>query len=586
MTVHTTIDDDLEADIGLTDLSLPPHSPRATARPRLFTRTGSSSGSAQASIGLGRSPSTNGHLTSPSSPNLTEKPLPHDPSLFRRRMSRSKTLPRMPHTAMHRTRLSIDGLVMGPERVASLRRWILGLVTVNFDLEVGPKITSVYPPLCLSNSEAQNIAFSSFPDSSNFEEGSQTHSFRIRPREPVQGEEWDNGTPRPATVDGFIYGFSCFTRTKDASSERGYQQTSIVILTHLAYPALFYTLIFKLAPSFMSHGGPMLEAACHNIASWSDPMPGTRVELGFLGTVIYVEIPEAIETQQSMSTVSPTRRSETDMQLLASICPDDPPPLSQFEAVISHLWSIWECVVLSEPILIFGPSPAMTSAAIWWLRDLLRPIPLSGDFRPFFTIHDADHTALVNPRPPKAGLLLGVTNPFFERACKHWPHVLSLGRQQTTQGKKNGAHAGLVIGPPPGWKSTHKRYTSRDHTVLKQLEQACRGSEQSKRNASEILRQHFTSRTTALLVPLQRYLQTLIPTPNESRSKLTVPARLKPFQDAAFFASLKAHGSPLPFKSSTKQREFYERWLRTPAFGLWLARQEEVVQSVLRGLVT
>ncbi len=44
-------------------------------------------------------------------------------------------------------------------------------------------------------------------------------------------------------------------------------------------------------------------------------MPGTSVELGFLGTVIHVEIPEAIETQQSMSTVSSTRRSETDIQV-------------------------------------------------------------------------------------------------------------------------------------------------------------------------------------------------------------------------------------------------------------------------------
>ncbi|KAI0710037.1 DUF1630-domain-containing protein [Earliella scabrosa] len=482
---------------------------------------------------------------------------------------------------MHRTRLSLDGLAMGPEKVAKLRRWILGLATVNFDLEVGPKITSMWPPLCLSHSEAQNIAFSSFPDSSHFEEGSQTHSFRIRPREPVEGEEWLSGAPRPTTVDGFIYGFSCFTRTKDDSSKRGYQQTSIVILTHLPYPSLFDTLIRKLAPSFMSHGGPMLEAACHNIGSWPDPTPGTNVELGFLGTVMHVEIPEAIETQQSMSAVSPGRRSETDMQLLASICPNDPPILGYLEAVLSHMWSIWECVVLSEPILIYGPSPSMTSAAIWWLRDLLRPIPLSGDFRPFFTIHDADHTTLVNPRPPKAGLLLGVTNPFFERACKHWPHILSLGPPQTSE-KKAGAHQGIVIGPSPGWKSTHKRYTSRDHSILKQLEQACRGTEQSKRNASEVLRQHLTSRTTALLVPLQRYLQTLIPTPSESRSNLV--ARLKPFHDAAFFASLKAHGSPLPFKSNAKQREFYERWLRTPAFGLWLARQEEVVQGVLQGM--
>ena len=54
-------------------------------------------------------------------------------------------------------------------------------------------------------------------------------------------------------------------------------------------------------------------------------------------------------------------------------------------------------------------------------------IPWAGDFRPYFTIHDREHTALVNDRRPKAGLLLGVTNPFYEKACSHWPHVLTLG---------------------------------------------------------------------------------------------------------------------------------------------------------------
>ncbi|KAH9902816.1 DUF1630-domain-containing protein [Cubamyces lactineus] len=488
---------------------------------------------------------------------------------------------------MHRTRMSMDGLAMGPEKVSKLHRWILSLVTVNFDLEVGPKITSVYPPLRLSHVESQNIAFSSFPDSSQFDEGSQTHSFRIRLRDPT-GEDWDSDAPRPITVDGFIYGFSCFTRTKDASSKRGYQQTSTVVLTHLAYPSLFYTLISKLGPSFMNHGGPMLEAACHNIASWPDPVPGTNIELGFLGTVIHAEIPNAIETQQSMSALPPGQMGESDIQMLVSVCPSEPPVLQYLEAVVSNLWSIWECVVLSEPLLIFGHSPVATSIVVWWLRDLLRPIPLSGDFRPFFTIHDADHAAFVSTRPPQAGLILGVTNPFFERACEHWPHVLSLGRPSSSrqQSDKNG----IVIGPTPGWKSTHRRYTSRDHTLLKQLEQACKGSDHAKwcdleRLGSEALRQHFTTRTTALLVPLQRYLQSLIPTPSESRSNLANTGRLKPFSDTAFFASLKTHGSPLPFKSKARQREFYERWLRTPAFGLWLARQEEVVQGVLKGMV-
>lgn len=90
----------------------------------------------------------------------------------------------------------------------------------------------------------------------------------------------------------------------------------------------------------------------------------------------------------------------------------------------------------------------MTSQAVWWLRDLVRPvrqfntslsalptppwhaqIPLAADIRPYFTIHDKDHTLLVNKASPKAGLLIGVTNPFFESSCAHWPHVLSVGRK-------------------------------------------------------------------------------------------------------------------------------------------------------------
>jgi len=56
-------------------------------------------------------------------------------------------------------------------------------------------------------------------------------------------------------------------------------------------------------------------------------------------------------------------------------------------------------------------------------------IPLGGDIRPYFTIHDKDHSALANKLPPKSGVLLGVTNPFFDRTCSHWPHILSLGRK-------------------------------------------------------------------------------------------------------------------------------------------------------------
>ncbi|KAH0585482.1 hypothetical protein H2248_008722 [Termitomyces sp. 'cryptogamus'] len=261
-----------------------------------------------------------------------------------------------------------------------------------------------------------------------------------------------------------------------------------------------------------------------------------------------------------------------------------PSPLLLFEEAVTQLWSIWECLVLCEPLLVFGTSPAQTSQAVWWLRDLMRPIPFAGDFRPYFTMQDGDQSMLVNRLPPKPGILLGVTNPFFEKSCAHWPHILSLGRRRNRTPTTQPSAAGGPAGPMPGWKSkTHKRYISKDRTLLKQLESALHGDAKQKLLASLALRQHFHSRTTELITPLARYLNTLIPTPIEvARTSTHSPLRLKPFNNVNFFASLRAHGSTLPFRSTSRRTEFYERLLKTPGFGLWLAQQEQIVEGVLK----
>lgn len=121
-------------------------------------------------------------------------------------------------------------------------------------------------------------------------------------------------------------------------------------------------------------------------------------------------------------------------------------------------------------------------------RRHVKQIPWAGDFRPYFTIHDREHTALVNDRRPKAGLLLGVTNPFFEKACSHWPHVLTLGgkSRQVPSSSHSYLHSDCYYsrqstptrfnGLEPGWKTkTHKRYTSKDRQLLQQLEAVAGG---------------------------------------------------------------------------------------------------------------
>lgn len=123
-------------------------------------------------------------------------------------------------------------------------------------------------------------AFCALPDSVQFEQGSQIHSFRIREQFTALSSD-----KRPPKNDGFIYGFSHFIQRRDSSSKRGYQQVSLpcshepsyrlsstqrslVILTQHQFPAFFTYLASILGPLFEQYGTTMLEAACHSIAAW------------------------------------------------------------------------------------------------------------------------------------------------------------------------------------------------------------------------------------------------------------------------------------------------------------------------------
>ncbi|EJD06824.1 DUF1630-domain-containing protein [Fomitiporia mediterranea MF3/22] len=524
-----------------------------------------------------RRPSSSSHV-SPTSPDFLlerqERSKPRRPSLHH--LSRSQTLPRSyPRSPVREKTINSLDVSLEPEVVLKLRRWIFCALVVNFDLDLGPVVDGICPPTSFSEMEKENICFSSFPDSFRYAEGAEAHTFRIREQSPTS-----------ASHDGFLYGFSYFRRRKDSTSLRGYDQRSLIILAYHPWPSLFLELIKRLGPMFLAHGGPMLESACHNIANWPAPDPGTTHELGFLGSVLTVELPGGVDQQQSIEMSSFRKKFDPDLHLLASVAPVAPPPLRLFAASVTHLWSIWECILLCEPLLVFGPSPAMTSQAIWWFVDILRPVSFVGDFRPYFTIHDKEYHTIVNKNRPKSGLLLGVTNPLFESMCKHWPHKLSLGEEIDTS-KSIGSNNPIIAGPVPGWQTkTHNRYISKDRDLLKQLESAIKkgGPLDVDGRLSLLLRRHFTTRSVQFLVPLNRYLNTLIPSPATGSVGGAPPAQsLKPFNRDHFFASLKTHGSPLPFRSSAKQKEFYERWLRTPAFGLWMAKQEETINQFLRG---
>ncbi|KZP00467.1 DUF1630-domain-containing protein [Calocera viscosa TUFC12733] len=530
-----------------------------------------------------------GLIPSPSSPDLhgafdLPRRSPLSP-LLSPVHSRSRTLP---GSYFKNVDYTLEPSPLTAEEVAKIQRWILCVAVVNFDLDVGPVLHHVYPPVDFTERQMENIAFSAFPDSAAFSTGSESHSFRLR-------DPPSSSSNHPPSIDGYLYGYALFMQKRDPLMRRGYLQKSIVFLSHHPHVSLFLETATKLGPMYFKHGSPMLETGCRNMASWPDPQPGVSLELGFLGSVLQTELPSFAEEQQSVETASFTEVFNPRTHILASVPPS--PPVAVFSAAIASLWSIWECVVLGEPLLVYSSSARSCSDAVWWLRDLIRPIPLAGDFRPFFTIHDADFRTLVTKKQPAAGLILGVTNPFFETACKHWPHILSLtkdgsgprgrkgwhGKDSAPSPKPNGngnsgvpTH-GALLGPPPGWHSKHKRYISKDRVLLKKLEEGIQTRNYDE--CSRLLRIHFSQQTEKLLVPLNRYFGSLIPT-DASTSSPDTPLTLRPFNTPQFLASLKTHGSPLKFRvQGGGQRDFYEHFLKCSNFGSWLTTRVNLAQK-------
>jgi len=103
------------------------------------------------------------------------------------------------------------------------------------------------------------------------------------------------------------------------------------------------------------------------------------------------------------------------------------------KSIPSQLHTLWELIILGEPLLVIGHSPTLTSAMVQLLVGMAWPLRYTADYRPYFTIHDGDFAELSgggNELTQKVSKirLVGVTNPFFSKALKNWPNVLRLGR--------------------------------------------------------------------------------------------------------------------------------------------------------------
>ncbi|CAG8618772.1 5455_t:CDS:10 [Gigaspora margarita] len=433
----------------------------------------------------------------------------------------------------------------------------------------GQAMDSMYPPSELGEEEKKSVCFSAFPDSNSFDVGETVFNFRIR------CSKSGLAASGPTADAGFLYGYVFFRQKKDPRIKRGYFQRSLVLLSQHPYVGLFSRVVSILGPAYFEVGNPMLEAACHDIASWKSPSPSKLIDLPFLGNVIQVEIPQPNKPQLLETCPFDMANYRPDLQILASLPPTS--MFTHFRDMIKDLWLCWELMLFAEPIVLMAPDPKICSESVLELMDIINPIPYCGDYRPYFTIQDLDFKSFVTKNKPPSNVIIGVTNPFFIKALAHWPNLVRVGKprvRRTTDNSWRGSHASS-LDFVQGVKSKRKSVIAKDKAILKRLAEA-------------VARGYPPDLTEKFLVPLNRYFSTLIPF-HITLSSSQEPPQLKPFKTDSFLKSLQEHGPQIPFKTKKFQTNttetylnFYTQFLKCGNFATWLRQRTIEAQNELR----
>ncbi|KAL0020793.1 hypothetical protein WJX79_003522 [Trebouxia sp. C0005] len=386
--------------------------------------------------------------------------------------------------------------------------WILAICSVVFDLDVGQQLESVYPPDALSEPTASAVAFHSFPDSMSMELHSRssvrdsTFFFRLRTdRDRSEGAAYSQSS--------FVYGFVFCRQRQDEKLRRGGEQKSVVVLSEQPYSSALIPLAQYAGPLYFNIGQTAMEEVYREVLDWEPPVAGVRCILEFGETTLISQVPEP-------STLPPPAPVEVldqyaDLPLLPNATNDadmlhgafhEVDIYTPFSALLQHLWTLWEVLLLAEPLLVLAPSPGECSTAVAALIALVSPLPYSADFRPYFTIHDPDFQAMTSPEPAPSSTnlprLLGVTD-ISSRLC------LNGRTQQHTLGSQPqlGDHVQAL------WTG-YKPVTKPDQQLLDRLMKAAPtdSSMKAARMAtlnSQAIRKHFVELTSAMLMPFAPY---------------------------------------------------------------------------------
>ncbi|XP_016794971.1 protein DENND6B isoform X1 [Pan troglodytes] len=364
------------------------------------------------------------------------------------------------------------------------------------------------------------------------------------------------------------------------------QLQSLVLVSRLPFVRLFQALLSLIAPEYFDKLAPCLEAVCSEIDQWPAPAPGQTLNLPVMGVVVQVRIPSRVDKSES----SPPKQYDQENLLPAPVVLASVHELDLFRCfrpVLTHMQTLWELMLLGEPLLVLAPSPDVSSEMVLALTSCLQPLRFCCDFRPYFTIHDSEFKEFTTRTQAPPNVVLGVTNPFFIKTLQHWPHILRVGEPKMSgdlpkQVKLKKPSRLKTLDTKPGLYTAYTAHLHRDKALLKRLLKGV----QKKRPSdvqSALLRRHLLELTQSFIIPLEHYMASLMPL-QKSITPWKTPPQIQPFSQDDFLRSLEHAGPQLTCILKGDWLGLYRRFFKSPHFDGWYRQRHKEMALKLEAL--
>ncbi|KAK2507441.1 hypothetical protein MC885_009411 [Smutsia gigantea] len=475
-----------------------------------------------------------------------------------------------------------EGRSRGLLRWDGFSAWLHCVCVVGFDLELGQAVEECQWPggqRCLDLSCGERKLQVIYPQHSKLTDKEFCFRFRQSSRRRVSLhcllDQFDKDLPVYLKKDpAYFYGYVYFRQVRDKTLKRGYFQKSLVLISKLPYIHFFHTVLKQIAPEYFEKSEPYLEAACNDVDRWPAPVPGKTLQLPIMGVVMKVRIPTCHDKPGTTQIVQSTQQADTHISVI----------LPTVHEVDLFSQMLWELVLLGEPLVVMAPSPSESSETVLALVNCISPLKYVSDFRPYFTIHDSEFKEYTTRTQAPPSVILGVTNPFFAKTLQHWPHIIRIGDLKPAgeipkQVKVKKLKNLKTLDSKPGVYTSYKPYLNRDEEIIKQLQKGVQQKRPSEAQ-SVILRRYFLELTQSFIIPLERYVASLMPL-QKSISPWKSPPQLRQFLPEEFMKTLEKTGPQLTSRIKGDWIGLYRHFLKSPNFDGWFkTRRKEMTQKL------